>query len=250
MTISRRAVLAGAVACVCCRQSTARTFDNIEGCWLLPGERSVVGVQDQDFGALPDSDALSDSSGDPELDKALGKALVRMAKTFQVKPSFAFFADGPRKNAYASPESTVPGTVGSVIFGRSLFQDQFKRYKDDGLSVVAIIAHEFGHICQFNLGIQKELRGAEKTVRRIELHADYLSGWYLGILKRNNPAVSLWACGDTFNRIGDMKFNEEQHHGTPKERVAAAEMGFAFGQSGSTDVNDAIQKGKSYVLTI
>ncbi|QDP23205.1 hypothetical protein [Bradyrhizobium cosmicum] len=210
----------------------------------------MVGVQDKDFGALPNSDDLTDSSGDPELDKALGKALVRMAKTFQVNPSFAFFADGQRPNAYASPDSTVAGTAGSVIFGKSLFQDQFKRYSDGGLSVVAIIAHEFGHICQFNLGLQKELRGSEKTVRRIELHADYMSGWYLGLLKRNNPSVSLWACGDTFNRIGDTKFNEEQHHGTPKERVAAAEMGFAFGQNGSTDVKSAIEQGKSYILTI
>lgn len=249
--ITRRAVVAGmAMTCCCHNRGFAKTQKDIEGCWLLPGETSLLGLSDKDFGALPDSDELTNTSGDKNLDRALGRALTRIAASFKVNPSFAFFKDGNAPNAYASPDTNTAGTNGSVVFGQSLFQDQFSRYSDSGISVLAIIAHEFGHICQFQQNLSAVLRGSDRTVRRIELHADYLSGWYLGVLKKHNPSVSLWSSGDTFHRIGDTNFNNPQHHGTPEERVTASKTGFDLATGGEENVQAAISRGKDYILNL
>lgn len=247
--ITRRAVLSGTIGICCCASSGfARSVSEISGCWLLPGETSLLGLGDKDFGALPSSEDMTNTSGDKDLDRALGRALTRISGAFKVNPSFAFFKDDNAPNAYASPDTNTAGTRGSVVFGRTLFQDQFRRYKDEGVSVLAIAAHEFGHICQFQQNLSSTLQGTERTVRRIELHADYLSGWYLGLLKKRNSSISLWSSGDTFHRIGDSNFTNELHHGTPEQRVAASRAGFDLANSGEENVQGAIMRGKDYIL--
>ncbi|MGY3527448.1 hypothetical protein [Bradyrhizobium sp. USDA 4452] len=249
--LTRRAILSGTIAACCCPTlGAARSVSEIAGCWLLPGETSLLGLGEKDFGALPNSDDMTNTSGDKNLDRALGRALARISSAFKVNPSFAFFADDNSPNAYASPDTNTAGTHGSVVFGRTLFQDQFRRYNDQGVSVLAIAAHEFGHICQFQQNLSGALQGSERTVRRIELHADYLSGWYLGLLKKRNSSISLWSSGDTFHRIGDSNFTNKQHHGTPEERVAASKAGFDLANGGEENVQGAIMRGKDYILSL
>jgi hypothetical protein len=218
----------------------------IQGCLLMADPRSALNLSDRDFGSLAAEDTTS-STGDKALDRHLGKALVRMSRMFETVPSFAMYQDGASKNAYASSKTILPRTWGSVAFGKSLFQDQFERYNDGGISVIAIIAHEFAHVYQFRNRLMEPLQGSDDTVRRIELHADFLAGWYLGNLKKTNPKVSLWASGDTFRRIGDTNYTSPQHHGMPDERVAAAERGFSLGFRESVDIVTAVQHGRRHV---
>jgi hypothetical protein len=218
-----------------------------QGCLLMNSDPAVLGVEKGKFGAL--GNALEDSSGDSNLDKSLGRALARAAGKFGVAPSFAFYRDGSKPNAYASSMTMTSGTWGSVVFGRSLFQDQLNRYKDGGVSVLAIVAHEFGHILQYRNKMLEDLQASEPTVRRIELHADYLSGWYLGLRKKEDPSISLWGSGDTFKRIGDYEYTNPNHHGTPEQRVAASEAGFKLSKSGAT-ISGALQEGRTYVRNL
>ena len=228
---------------------SARAVNDIQGCILRAGDTRILGLTDDDFGALS-GDRLANTTGNPSLDRALGRALVRMSQTFRVNPSFAFFADEGAPNAYATPETMLPNTWGALVFGRSLFADQFQRYQDKGVSIVAITAHEFAHICQYRRNMMSTLRGSDRTVRRVELHADFLSGWYLGLRKKQDPSISLWSSGDTFHRIGDTEYNNVQHHGTPQERVEASQHGFELGGQGDGDVELAIEQGASYVLSL
>lgn len=220
-----------------------------QGCLLIGDVGTNLGLSARDFSGLSINDGLENSSGDLILDKALGKALAKVAKKFEVAPAFSFFRDERMPNAYASPDTNTSGTWGTVAFGRKMFQEQFQRYEDSGISIIAIIAHEFGHIQQFKRKISEKLRRGEPTVRRIELHADYLAGWYLGSLKKSNSKISLWASGDTFKRIGDYEFNNPQHHGTPEQRIAASEAGFHLGIEGNADIAAAVVAGMNYLKT-
>jgi hypothetical protein len=127
-----------------------------------------------------------------------------------------------------------------------LFTELMER-ADQGVSVLAVIAHEFGHIAQYKSGVDRELLENQSTVKRLELHADYLSGYYLAISKSRNPNISLRVAGRTIYEIGDFSFTDPGHHGTPDERIASAEKGYAFGNS-STSFPDAITAGARYVL--
>ena len=189
---------------------------------------------------------ISETTGDASLDKALGRALVRISQEFGETPGFGFIDDGVNGNAFASPEIVVPGTWGTVMFGRTLFRDLMDRYSD-GIAVIAVAAHEFGHIAQFRSGIDSQLLVGQQNVRRVELHADFISGYFLGRRKADNPNLRLWSAGETLYRIGDYAFNDRNHHGTPDERTTAAEAGFAYANDHS-NFGQAFRYGAEYIL--
>ena len=124
-----------------------------------------------------------------------------------------------------------------------------ERYQDQGLAVMAVAAHEFGHIAQFRSGVDGRLLRNQRTVKRVELHADFLSGYFLGVRKRQQPSISVWAAGHTLYRIGDYEFHNPSHHGTPDERVAAAETGFGFGYDERVEFGQAFSQGVEHILT-
>jgi len=77
----------------------------------------------------------------------------------------------------------------------------------------------------YHKGVMEQLNAGQPTVKRSELHADYMAGFFLGTRKKANPGLNLHAAGDLFSRIGDYNTGRG-HHGTPDERVAASEQGF------------------------
>jgi hypothetical protein len=81
----------------------------------------------------------------------------------------------------------------------------------------------------------------------MELHADFLSGYFLGTRKREDSTISVWAAGKTFYEIGDYQYNNRNHHGTPDERVLAAETGFKYG-SRATSYAETFRAGADFVL--
>ena len=189
------------------------------------------------------------TTGDAALDRVLGRALVRLSVLFSERPGFGFFDDSDGPNAYATDRTQVRGTWGTVFFGQTLFKDLMGRYQDQGLAVMAVAAHEFGHIAQFRSGVDRQLLRNQFTVKRVELHADFLSGYFLGVRKRQRPSISVWAAGHTLYRIGDYEFHNPKHHGTPDERVAAAETGFKLGYDERAEFGQAFSRGVEHILT-
>lgn len=258
-TLSRRRILscvAALCAAPCCvpglawaRPSVIEAVRQRGGCSLLAGEMSAINTASGGSDDDDDDDTMIPSSGDKGLDQALGMALVRLTQVFEERPGFAFYDDASSPNAYATSDTRVHGTWGTVLFGRSMFRSLLHKSDDNGIVVIAIMAHEMSHIVQFHHNLQPRLMAGQRTVKRVELHADYLAGFYLGTRKRDDPSITLLASGALFRQIGDDDEQHRDHHGTPDERIASAERGFEIGISGGS-LQSAIDEGMRYALTV
>jgi predicted metalloprotease len=131
--------------------------------------------------------------------------------------------------------------------GRTLFQDLLRRFDDGGIAILAVIAHEFSHIAQYRRRVFDTLVGGSGRAVRAELHADFMTGYYLGLRKADNPSLSIRTAGVALYQIGDYAFNNRDHHGTPAQRVAAAEEGFKLANNKRSFVN-AFNEGVNWIL--
>jgi hypothetical protein len=215
------------------------------GCVL---QRPLEELSSHLYGIASLRQGLIATTGDPAMDRALGRALVRLSTIFGEQPGFGFIDDGGAPNAYASPQTQVQGTWGTAMFGQTMFHDLLDPYTDQGMAVLAVCAHEFGHIAQFRAGVRDRLLRGQRTVKRMELHADLLSGYFLGYRKRIDGDISVWAAGHALYSIGDYAFNNPNHHGTPDERVAAAEYGYKLAYDERVSYRDAFRRGVDHII--
>jgi predicted metalloprotease len=118
------------------------------------------------------------------------------------------------------------GADHSIYYDLRLFNQVLK---DDGdFAPVIILAHEWGHLVQRNLGLDAD---AYYTVQ-IELQADCYAGVYAryaqqaGTLEEGDMEEAITAF---FSSGDDLDFNDPRHHGTPDERVSAFTDGFDQG---------------------
>ncbi|MFD1890701.1 hypothetical protein, partial [Luteococcus peritonei] len=139
-------------------------------------------------------------------------------------------ADNPLMtlNAFAySTFGTDPAISDRIIMGAGILQ----AYDELGYGDVApqlILAHEFGHHVQFELGmITAETVGEAETTRRTELHADASASYFAthpkGLSMQYKRVQQFLG---VFYGIGDCGFTSGGHHGTPNQRRAAADWGY------------------------
>jgi predicted metalloprotease len=139
---------------------------------------------------------------------------------------------------------------GDVLFGRRLFREIMQRPEHPEIGIAAVCAHEFGHIVQYKYGIRDRLVGSDKRVKRLELHADFLAGYFAGLrkLERSNfPAAEFAATQFSF---GDKAFGSIDHHGTPNERGAAVVAGYQAAFRDKQSFGTALETGVRYALQI
>lgn len=121
------------------------------------------------------------------------------------------------------PFETVPD---KIIMGDGIM-DAFTGIGYQDVAPQAILAHEFGHHIQFQLGLFTDESSPEAT-RRTELMADAYSAYYLS---HSRGAAMQWKRVkqflQVFFNIGDCSFDSDGHHGTPTQRMAAAEWGYS-----------------------
>jgi len=254
-TISRRTLLRSAAALLVTTSTAAlplaaasRTIPTC-GCWLCARDAAALALKPYGLIASdPQEVRIITSTGDATIDKFLGSALLRLSNMFKVQPGFAFFDDGDSPSAYATPETLLPQGTHTVMMGTHLFSEYMTRNDDAGMTIIAICAHEFGHIHQMEGGYRESLLKHDTTVRPIELHADFLAGFFLASRKREYPNLELQKVGETFYRLGDTAFKDRGHHGTPQERIAAITAGYELGRNGNEDIDQVAQAGIDYVL--
>ena len=90
----------------------------------------------------------------------------------------------------------------------------------------AILAHEYGHQIQFQLGVFGEVASPEAT-RRTELMADAYSAYFLSHARGETmqwKRVKQFL--QVFFNIGDCATTSNGHHGTPNQRMAAAQWAY------------------------
>jgi hypothetical protein len=92
----------------------------------------------------------------------------------------------------------------------------------------AILAHEFAHQVQYHLDLfVEDPDNVPEATRRTELMADAYAAYYLSHAR---GATMQWKRVEQFLEVffnlGDCGFESDGHHGTPTQRMAAAEWGY------------------------
>jgi hypothetical protein len=90
-----------------------------------------------------------------------------------------------------------------------------------------IMAHEFGHHVQYELGVfDTGPSDPAEATRRTELMADAM-GTYFGVSKKGLSLNKKRVVDAllSFYTVGDCEFNDPGHHGTPLQRERAADWG-------------------------
>ncbi len=130
-------------------------------------------------------------------------------------------------NAYAQDSFEFPpyGIIPKKIVMGDGIMEAYTAIGYNDVAPQAILAHEFGHQVQYQLNLF-EGEGPEAT-RRTELMADAFSAYYLSHAR---GASMQWKRVkqflQVFFNIGDCAFDSFDHHGTPKQRMAAAEWAY------------------------
>ena len=206
----------------------------MHGTVLSDPSRTVPTYTSDLFLGLPDADAATWASEVRTV--MLTEPLVNRGN----HPLFTF-------NAFAisAPELGIPD---KIVMGDGIL-DGFKAVGFDDVALPAVFAHEFGHHIQYERNYLNELPpGADpatvdqaELTRHNELMADAFAAYYLthsrGASMNRKRVVQFL---QVFFQIGDCGFTSSGHHGTPIQRMRAAQFGF--------EVADRAQK-QGHILT-
>ena len=133
-----------------------------------------------------------------------------------------------------------------MLFGVNLLHTQLDAHPDGDIAVLGICAH-VGHIVQFFSPYYRQLRKAHTTVKLVELHADFLAGYFVARRRERFPDIRLQGLGAAWEAMGDVEYNDPQHHGRAEERLAAIEEGYFWGRDEGGEVRGAAEAGARYV---
>lgn len=239
-------ILWGLQSCTCNAQSlrSRHTF----GCILTPDEAEqflATSTSQQLF--VTGNEPIIASSGNRDFDYALAQTLSRLSDAFEVLPGFAYYDDFDGKNAYATNVRRLSRADGAVLFGKRLFILTMSAREHPEVALSAVCAHEFAHILQFKQGLDRSLLAGQSTVKRVELHADFLAGYFAGTRKLQKPDYPAAVFAVTQYSAGDNIVNHPNHHGRQEERAAAVVRGFEVAYRDRRSLADAIQSGVNYV---
>jgi hypothetical protein len=187
------------------------------------------------------------STGNREFDYALAQTLSRLTDLFGVLPGFAYYDDYDAENAYATEVRRLQRVDGTILYGKRYFLSGMSQPESPDVVVTATCAHEFGHIVQFKHRLFDRLNARQRTVKRSELHADFLGGFFAGSRKLQKPDYPAAVFATDAYSSGDNNVNDKDHHGTPDERAGAVVRGFETAYRERRTFSDAIQIGINYV---
>ncbi|HYM20294.1 MAG TPA: hypothetical protein VEW28_04735 [Candidatus Kapabacteria bacterium] len=164
--------------------------------------------------------AIYPSSGNREIDLLIAKEAPQFNKYLNVVCNIFYIDDGSSYNAYASQNVTDNMVQdGTVYLGEHLLREKLWKMSKAKIAVVALLAHEYAHVLQSKTGYG--LKG-----RQQELHADLITGYYLG--KRgllSSSEIPSFADSLFFLMVSQGFFSTEAH-GDAEERKAALIEGF------------------------
>jgi len=208
---------------------------------------------------------LIEGSGDAALDGSLDLLAHDLVRALAFKrsefPSLFFFDDGSAPNCIQvdDPEPMtpiLPGTRGSVVLGRSITRsllDSPKLRYLRGAALTGVVAHEFAHAYQRVNGYFDRLYGVDPKfdgtapVRVLELHADFLAGYYMGQQEAFTSRAFL-DFSEALLALGDIAFNNPTHHGTPTERAVCMYRGRNLAEIGGVSIHAAAEQAEQFVL--
>ncbi|WP_268036505.1 hypothetical protein [Algoriphagus sp. PAP.12] len=219
-------------------QSMVKTFKDLKRFWTIDSEGIVLAAMHGNM--LQDRDKLI------RIDQILFNDDLPTAENWadlilQALEEVPAYRNGEHPiftlNAFAQSAFFFPpvGIVPSKIIMGDGILEGYEALGFGDVAPQAILAHEFGHHIQFQLGLFEEGLEDEdipEATRRTELMADAYSAYYLSHAK---GATMQWKRVqqflEVFFSIGDCGFANPGHHGTPLQRMAAAEWGYELANS-------------------
>ena len=156
------------------------------------------------------------TTGSPKLDQILVNEAVLMQSEFGVKAYLSAYNDQDGPNAFA-----IDGNAYFIIMGKTLMLDEYVNINNAN-SIIAIMAHEFGHLLQYKNNLKANDGWFGKWP---ELQADFMSGWYMG-KKKYLPNSEFEKVINSFWVKGDDNYFSPSHHGTREERAIAFKNGY------------------------
>jgi len=255
MTLRREVVLGGLLTILtasseaCCKPLSPAP--RLRGCVIPEDLAAGFFASSSDHQTFEKGDEpMPGGSGDRDFDLALAHTLVKIGAALQVLPGFAYYDDGDSPNAYATKSKRLKRADGTVLFGLRMLKETRVETEHPEVAVTAVCAHEFGHIVQFGYGLTKTLLKGQTTPKRVELHADFLAGYFAGIRRLENGDFPAAIFAVKLGSMGDNYFNKPEHHGTPDERAEAAAQGFKVAYHERRKLVDAVQSGVRYVSSL
>lgn len=182
--------------------------------------------------------------------------LADLGDQLGIRPSFALY-DDPATNPNALScqiplltEVLGSSTDGTVAVGRTMIE-LLRKSVDFGSALTATCAHEYGHILQFGT-VYNKLQRLPSGEIKIELHADFVCGYYGAHRKRIDPLYDALTQAVTQFEAGDKKESNEVKyvavsHGTYEQRGDAVYAGYLLGLGGKLSPELVAQRGLEYV---
>jgi hypothetical protein len=190
---------------------------------------------------------LLPSSGNVELDNSVKFELASLSESLKVFPAFGFYDDKEGPNALATQQTVLDDTDGTVLFGIQLLSECLARHPKGDIAVAGIMGHEFGHIYQYKTKLSNFLRYGQPTHKLLELHADYLAGYYMGLKRLRSDDFDIKAYVDSVYLSGDTDFTSPGHHGSPAERKSVMLEGYKIGLTNNADIQQVADMGVELV---
>jgi predicted metalloprotease len=105
-------------------------------------------------------------------------------------------------------------------------------------AVAYIVAHEYGHQIQDELGLYDDY-GAQLPTSAFELQADCYAGTWANHAYESNELDDgdIQEAVDAALAVGDFDASNPQHHGTPEQRAEAGKTGFEAGDPSACSLN-------------
>jgi hypothetical protein len=243
------AILFGSICAPCC--AAAQLSGKTRGCHLASEDYEAVRSRAGETQAVSSGSSQTIwKSGDSNFDFALAHTLSKICIAFQVLPGFAYYEDGQSLNAYATQNTSLARTDGSVFFGLNFLKQVRTFPESPEVAVATICAHEFGHIVQYKNNLIPIVNRGQFTVKRSELQADYFAGYFTGLRKLEMPTYPAAVAAMAQFRVGDNLFSDAGHHGTPEERGGAVVRGFEASFREKKTLSEAISESTNYVLQL
>lgn len=246
--IYRREILFGGALCLLFTQQ-ALCGPHYRGC-RVSGQTMLRGMRAEAGAGTFHGMRMFGTSGDRDFDFALAHTLSYLSDLFNVLPGFSFIEDNRYRigNAIATSDNLMDRADGTVGFGVQLLRTLFAEPEHPEVHVAGVCAHEFAHIAQFKFGAIERLDHNQPTVKRSELHADFLAGYFAGMRRLQRPSFPAAVVAQAKYNLGDTAVDNPNHHGTPEERGRAAVEGFKAAFDRRLRFGEAFETGIRYAL--
>lgn len=148
-------------------------------------------------------------------------------------PGFCYYDDSDGMNAKATSDVLLERTDGTVMMGLQMLEALLSRPERPDASILAVCAHEYGHILSYKTGLIDQLRGGG-GVFRSEQFADYIAGYYAGTRKLVHPNYPAVVFATTQQSFGGGE------HGSGAQRGEAVQAGFLAGYQRRLSIDQAM----------